>query len=110
MFMRLLFGAHVSGPDEALGPLGGFALFALAIACWPSRRAAAPAPSAVLALLVFSLLCAVYLTYQGVYGAKTGSLLWAAAAGHGLVGALLVWRWLATKAIDRQRGEEQQRR
>ena len=102
MFMRLLFGADMSGPGEALGPLAGIALFALAIACWPSRSGVAPASSAVLALIAFSLLCAVYLTHKGIFGVETGILLWPAAAGHAGIAVLLVWRWLATNAIDRR--------
>ena len=97
LFMRLLFGADAAGPGEAIGPLAGFALFALAIACWPPRGAAPAAPSAILALLVFSVLCAAYLIHQSVFGGKTGILLWPAAAGHALVAVLLLWRWLTTK-------------
>ena len=98
MFMRLLFGAGAADPGEAIGPLAGSALSALAIACWPPRGAAPAAPSAILALLVFSVLCAAYLTHQSVFGGRTGILLWPAAAGHALVAVLLLWRWLTTKA------------
>ena len=80
VFMRLLFGVDMSGPDQALGPLAGFALVAFAVACWPAGDSAAPAGSTVWGLLGFSTLCAVYLAYQGVFGTKTGILLWPAAA------------------------------
>ena len=102
LFMRLLFGIDTTGPDTALGPLAGFALLALAIACWPWRSAAAPAASAVRALLAFSLLCVVYLAYRGVSGAETGVLLWPAAASHAGVAFLLLWCRLATKGIERR--------
>lgn len=102
VFMRLLFGADMSGPDRALGPLAGFALLALAIACWPSRAAAAPAVSAIRALLAFSLLCVVYLAYRGVSGDKSGILLWPAAAGHAVIALLLLWCWLTKSASGRR--------
>ena len=98
LFTRLLFGADVSAADQALGPLAGFALIALAVACWPSRNAAAPPLSAVLALLAFSLLCVLYLAYYGATGARTGLLLWPAAAGHAVVALLLLWCSRATRA------------
>jgi hypothetical protein len=52
-FTQLLFGAEMSGPGQALAPLAGFALLALAIACWPLRGASGaasvrrPCPSGV---------------------------------------------------------------
>jgi heme A synthase len=98
-FMWLLFGVDMPGAGEALGPLAGFALFALAIACWPSRTAIAPAASAVRALLSFSLLCVAYLAYVAVSGVRTGVLLWPAAVGHAVVALLLLWRLLAIRRI-----------
>jgi len=97
VFTRLLFGAEMSGPAQALAPLAGFALFALALACWPSRGASAPAASAVRALLAFSFLCAVYLGYRGVSADTSGPLLWPAAAGHAMLTVLLLWCWLASR-------------
>jgi hypothetical protein len=99
-FMRLLFGVEMPGAGEALGPLAGFAIFALVIACWPSRTAVTPAASAVWALLSFSLLCVAYLAYIGVSGVRAGVLLWPAAVGHAVVALLLLWRWLATRRIS----------
>ena len=93
LFTQLLFGADISAADQALGPLAGFALIALAIACWPSRKAAAPPLSTVLALLAFSLLCVLYLSYRGATGASTGILLWPATIGHAVVALLLLWCW-----------------
>ena len=97
VFTRLLFAAELSNPGKALAPLAGFALLALAIASWPSRGASAPATSAVRALLVFSLLCAVYLVYRGIAGADPGPLLWPAAAGHAVLALCLLWCWLASR-------------
>ena len=96
-FTRLLFAADLFGPGDAVGPLAGFGLLGLAIACWPSRRSSAPAASAVRALLVFSLLCAAFLAYQGSVLDETGPLLWPAAVGHGCLGLLLLWNCLAMR-------------
>ena len=101
LFTRLLFGADISAADQALGPLAGFALIALAIACWPSRNVETPPLSTILALLAFSLLCVLYLAYRGATGASAGILLWPATIGHAVVALLLVWCWRATKVIDR---------
>lgn len=96
VFTRLLFAADMSGPAQALSPLAGFALFAVAIACWPSRDAAVPSASAVRALLAFSLLCTVYLISQGMSADAIGPLLWPAAAGHAVLTLFLLWCWLTS--------------
>ena len=69
-FTQLLFGAEMSGAGQALAPLAGFALVALAVACWPVRGVPGPSAAAVRALLAFSFLCAVYLAYQGISAEK----------------------------------------
>lgn len=98
VFMRLIFGHDGSGSDQALGPLAGVALLALAVACWPTHRVASPAKNTVMALLLFSVLCASYLAYHGIAGARIGLLLWPAASGHALVALLLAWHWLVPRA------------
>ena len=97
IFTELLFAAESPGPGNALAPLAGFGLVALAIACWPSRAGAAPAASAVSALLAFSLLCAIYLAYRGLSMGESGPLLWPAAGGHTVLGLLLLWHWLGLR-------------
>ena len=98
IFMQLIFGPAGSDSGHALGPLAGFGLLALAVACWPTHRVATPAANTVLALLLFSVLCACYLAYWGIVGGNTGLLLWPAAAGHALIAALLTWRLLVPRA------------
>ena len=92
LFGRLLFGAQFSSPGQALGRLTGFTLLSLALACWPGlgteRR------SAVRALLVFSLLSAIYLVYLGAGSGLVGPLLWPAAALHAALAILLAFSWL----------------
>jgi hypothetical protein len=94
VFVWLLFGAELSGAGLALGRLAGFALLALALACWPGG--AADVRSALLALLVFSVLTTVYLAYLGISGALIGILLWPAVALHGVLTILLARGWLAS--------------
>ena len=94
LFMRVLFGVAAPGAGAALGRLAGIALIALALACWPRRNARSEANSALLALLVFSLLAALYLVHVGIRGELVGVLLWPAAATHAGLAILLAWAWL----------------
>ena len=88
LFTRLLFGAGLVSPAPGLARLGGFALFALVIACWPSRDAALD--PALRGMLVFSGLVTAYLAYRGLRGGATGPLLWPAVALHGVFTILLL--------------------
>lgn len=92
VFARLLFGAELDGAAQALGRLAGISLLALALACWPRRTAAEMSSQPVVALLVFSSGCALFLAYLGV-GSTKGVLLWPAAATHGFIAGLLAMRW-----------------
>jgi hypothetical protein len=94
LFVQLLFGADLSAAGQTLGRLAGFALLALAIACWPRGEAENDSISALRALLVFSLLSAVYLLYVGVRGEQVGILLWPAAALHAALTIILARVWL----------------
>ena len=84
---RLLFGAALASPGPGLGRLGGIALLALAVACWPSDDSATGA--ARRGLLLLSALCAAYLIYRGIRGGATGPLLWPAASAHAVLAILL---------------------
>ena len=92
LFARLLFGAELSAAGQALGRLAGFALLALALACWPTGGVGSR--SAVRALLAFSLFSAVYLVYVGVGRELVGILLWPAAALHAALTIILARVWL----------------
>jgi hypothetical protein len=94
LFMRLLFGVALPGVGVALGRLAGIALIALALACSPRRNARSEANSALIALLVFSLLAALYLVHVGIRGELIGVLLWPAAATHAGLAILLARAWL----------------
>ena len=73
--VRLLFGAELSDPGQALARLTGFALLSLALACWPRRGTERGPVSALRALLLFSVLTTAYLAYLGIGGALIGILL-----------------------------------
>jgi hypothetical protein len=88
----LLFGAELSAAGQALGRLTGFTLLSLALACWPGLGA--ERRSAVRALLIFSLLSAIFLVYLGVGSELVGPLLWPAAAVHAALTIILVLGWL----------------
>jgi hypothetical protein len=92
LFARLLFGAELSAAGQALGRLAGFALLALALACWP--RGGVASRSALRALLAFSVFSAVYLVYVGTRAQLVGPLLWPAAVLHVALAFLLVRDWL----------------
>jgi hypothetical protein len=94
LFGRLLFGAAFLPPGQAVGRLAGFALVALAWACWPRQSAADPPRSSLGALLGFSILTAVYLAYLGIFRHLGGPLLWPAVALHLVLAILLAAGWL----------------
>ena len=98
---RLLFGGDLSGPGQALGTLAGFALLALALACWPTRDPAGSVAPALQAMLLFSLLAALYLIYLGDGGGAAGPLLWPAAALHAVLTLLLGRVWLRLRSAPR---------
>ncbi|MET0543946.1 MAG: hypothetical protein ABWZ88_19560 [Variovorax sp.] len=82
-----------SAPTDAGLPLArcfGIALIALAIACWPTRRGAAKAPSTWNAMLTYNVLIALFLTYLGAVDGLRGLLLWPAVVLHGAVALMLV--------------------
>ena len=96
-FARLLFGSDLASPGPGLGRLAGFALLALALACWPSHEASAG--PALRGMLLFSALCAAYLIYRGIRGGATGPPLWPAAVLHASLALLLGRAWSREGAI-----------
>jgi hypothetical protein len=99
LFGRLLFGAGFSAAGQALGRLAGFALLALALACWAGLGA--ERRSAALALILFSLLSTIYLVYLGIRGEPVGILLWPAAATHAALTITLTRDWLDSSKTSR---------
>jgi hypothetical protein len=85
---QLVFGAKLTGIAAILARLGGIALIALGVACWPDRNTLRP----LFGMLTFGLLAMLYLVYVGVNGGA-GILLWPAVAVHAGLSVLLVLAW-----------------
>jgi hypothetical protein len=60
LFGRLIFGAELAAPAQALGRLTGIVLLGFAVSCWPK-----PATNSTLAMFVYNLLATLYLSYLG---------------------------------------------
>lgn len=97
VFARLLLGAELSDAGATLGRLAGISLLALVLACWPRATSHRQAAQPVLALLVFSVLCALFLAYIGFGAERAGVLVWPAAATHAAMAGLLFWSSLAER-------------
>ena len=94
LFVRLLLGVELSEPGQVVGRLAGFSLLALVLACWPTAEAESQAAKSVRALLIFSVLVALYLVYLGVDGGFVGPLLWPAVVLHLVVAIFLARTWV----------------
>jgi hypothetical protein len=104
VFVRLLLGAELSYAGQALGRLAGVALLALVLACWPGAGAESRPTSALRALLAFSVLTAIYLTYLGSGSRFAGPLLWPAVILHSVVAISLARAWLKNSRSGRAAG------
>ena len=85
----LLFGARPEGMGVPLAHWVGVGLFALGIACLPSK-AAGPYRGAVLGLLVFNAGVTVLLAWVGVVSTVHGFLLWPIIILHAVITAALL--------------------
>jgi len=79
VFARLLLGVGPTDAGEAIGRLAEVSLIGLAVACWPSRVSMPQTRQPAVALLMFSVICAVFLAFLGVTEKTVGLLLWPAA-------------------------------
>ncbi|SFI58812.1 hypothetical protein [Bradyrhizobium sp. cf659] len=93
LFGRLIFGAELSEPGQALGRLTGIVLLGFALTSWPDPSAR----PVTRAMLVYNLLATVYLGYLGMMGTLVGALLWPAAILHLLFTALLAAECMAPR-------------
>jgi hypothetical protein len=87
----LLLGADISSSGAAVSRYSGITLFALGLACWPSRRRTETSSSALRAMLAYNALIPLYLAYCGVMKHFWGLLLWPAVGLHAAVALWLLW-------------------
>jgi len=83
---RLLLGCALFGSGLAVARVAGFALFSLAIACWPDGYGTTV--QGTRALFLYNLLVGIFLGYLRVRGGFIGYLLWPASALHLMLGIL----------------------
>ena len=88
LIANLLFSAGLTRAGEAIGRVGGFGLFSLAIATWPRR--AGDHTQSTSALFVYNLMAACYLAYLRLSGEFNGLLLAIACVLHGLLAVLFL--------------------
>lgn len=85
----LLLGADLSSAGQAVGRVAGFALLALALACWPVPEIARRKSAGARGLFAYNVLAAIFFFYLGVRGEFVGLLLWPAVAIHTALAILL---------------------
>lgn len=84
---QLLLGTELTSDAVPMARVAGLALLALGIACWPSPAATR---TALVGMIVYGLLVAIYLASLGLRGESVGPLLWPAAALHTVLTVLLL--------------------
>ena len=95
----LLFGANADNLSTALARWVGVSLFALGIACLPSKAGEAHR-RAVLGLFLFNAGVTILFAYVGVASALHGFLLWPAVILHGIIAGALLPRLLAKGSVE----------
>jgi hypothetical protein len=78
---QLLFGQELTGVAIPLARVIGILLIALGVACWPGP--------ALVGMLTYSAVVALYLAYLGFVGGSTGFFLWPAVVLHVILTSLL---------------------
>jgi hypothetical protein len=84
---NVLLSVGLEPVGEAVGRVGGFGLFSLALACWPQGESDHKRP--IRALFFYNLTVAAYLGYLRIAGEFTSHLLLPACALHALLGLML---------------------
>jgi hypothetical protein len=96
---QLLLGEALSGAGAAVAPIAGVALFALGVMAWVGREAPGRSP-ALVAMLIYNGLAAIYLAIVLIDGEFVGPLLFPAVLLHAVLGLLLIQKWMS--ANDRK--------
>ena len=87
--IELLFGGTEAGATGlAMSRIGGMALLAMGVACWPTASASGAARARTV-LMAYSALVTVYLGALAMDGELRGALLWPAVVVHVVVTAVL---------------------
>ncbi len=82
--LRPLFGAEITGVGVLMSRVGGAALLAIGVACWPARNdPGGPAQFGLLCgVLIYDLTVAALLAYAGLFLDMAGIALWPAVVVH----------------------------
>jgi len=80
--VTFVLGVGIDGEGTRLGRCFGIALLALAMACWPGRQPAASGSPAVLAMLTYNAVIALYLAFLRTVELTGGLLVWPAVGLH----------------------------
>ncbi len=100
---HLLFAATIEGVGILLARFAGIGLFALGVACLPSR-ATGFHRSAVLGLFIFNLGVAILLAWAGIATMFRGVLLWPAVLLHAGIAAALLPQLMTVKIVGLVQG------
>lgn len=96
----LLLGTELTDIAIPVARVAGIALIGLGVACWPGWQRTESNSSALLAMLTYSVLIALYLAYLGTVGHLGGVLLWPGVVLHSVVALLLARAWCATEVTS----------
>jgi heme A synthase len=102
---QLLFAAKPEGVGTVLARVAGLGLFALGIACLPSK-ATGSCRRAVFGLFVFNFGVALLLAWVGIATTFSGVLLWPTIVLHAVIAAALLPQLLTFKIVGLAGGEE----
>ena len=91
---RLLLGTELAGVSVVVARVAGIALLALGVGCWPGP--------ALLGMLTYNVLGAVYFAWLALGGEWVGPLLWPAVGLHAVLAILLGRAWLTRPKTDGQ--------
>lgn len=99
MVATLLLAAPLDKTGVTVARIGGAALIALGIACWPSRSSTRDGP--YLGMLVYSVLATLVLAEVAISGQGGGKLLWPAIVLHAILSGLLAFARFGGARPDR---------
>jgi hypothetical protein len=100
--VALLVGPNAPVEEIPMGRFPGIAIFALGLACWPSREHTEGSSPVFRGMLVYNVLIALFLVYLFKVGHLGGVLLWPGVALHAVVALLMVWTWRSKRHVMRR--------